>query len=91
VPSGDRFQPKRVIAFSPKCLIGFTEIRTLFTQSGVSGPTRAQSTRQDALASAAYAVAGHCRHLLADPSSHPRADVRAAREVVRWLELLDLL
>jgi hypothetical protein len=64
----------------------------LFTQSGVSGPTRAHSTRQDALASAAYAVAGHCRHLLGDVAgSHPRADVRAAREVVRWLEMLDLL
>lgn len=63
----------------------------LFTQSGVSGPTRPQVTRQDALVTAAYAVARHCRRLLGEASCHPRADVRAAREVMRWLELLDLL
>jgi hypothetical protein len=63
----------------------------LFSQSGVSGPTRHLPTRQDALTTAAHAVARHCNRLLASSSCQPRADVRAAKEVIRWLELLDLL
>lgn len=43
----------------------------LFSQSGVSGPTRPQATRQDALATAAHAVARHCRRLLGEASCHP--------------------
>jgi hypothetical protein len=63
----------------------------LLSQSGVSGPTRPMPTRQDALNSAAYAIAKHCRWLVANPGGQARDSVRAAREVIRWLELLDLL
>jgi len=63
----------------------------LLSQSGVSGPTRPLPTRQDALSSAAYAIAKHCRWLVANPDGQARDTVRAAREVIRWLELLDLL
>jgi hypothetical protein len=48
------------------------------------------AARQDALTSAAYAVV-HCHGLTVSPSGEPRAAVRAAKEVMRWLELLDLL
>jgi hypothetical protein len=63
----------------------------LLAQSGVSGPTRPLPTRQDALNSAAYAIAKHCRGLVANPGGQARETVRAAREVIRWLEVLDLL
>jgi hypothetical protein len=60
-----------------------------FAQSGASGPIRTMSSRQDVLASAAYSVARHCRWVLAN--TQPRDSLRAAREVLRWLEVLDLL
>lgn len=63
----------------------------LFSQSGVSGPTRPLSTRQDALTSAAHDVMRHCQRLITSATGQPRADARAAKEVIRWLELLDLL
>jgi hypothetical protein len=63
----------------------------LFTNSGTSGPTRPLSSRQDALAAAAHSVSRHCQRLLATAADHTKADVRAAKEVVRWLEGLDLL
>ncbi len=63
----------------------------LFSQSGVSGPTRPLPSRQDALSTAAHAVLRHCRCLITSAAASPRADVRAAKEIIRWLELLDLL
>jgi hypothetical protein len=62
----------------------------IFSQSGVSGPTRSLPTRQDALTAAAHAVMRHCQRLITSAAGQPRADVRAAKEVIRWLELLDL-
>ncbi|HLI60780.1 MAG TPA: hypothetical protein VKV21_14055 [Solirubrobacteraceae bacterium] len=61
--------------------------------TGTSGSTAPQPTRGDALVSAAHALARHCRMtLLAPASTHsPRAETRAAREVLRWLDALDLL
>lgn len=47
--------------------------------------------RQDALTSAAHAVMRHCQRLITSATGQPRADVRAAKQVIRWLELLDLL
>jgi hypothetical protein len=32
-----------------------------------------------------------CQRLITSAAGQPRADVRAAKEVIRWLELLDLL
>jgi hypothetical protein len=63
----------------------------LFSQSGVSGPTRSMPSRQDVLATAAHSIARHCRWLLAPATAQPRHSLRAAREVLRWLEMLDLL
>jgi hypothetical protein len=62
-----------------------------FSDTGVSGPTRPMPSRLDALSTAAYAVTRHCRRLLDSSASRSRADLRAATEVMRWLELLDLL
>ena len=62
-----------------------------FSGTGVSGPTRPMPSRLDALSTAAHAVARHCRRLLDSSASQARADRRAATEVIRWLELLDLL
>jgi hypothetical protein len=61
----------------------------LFSGTGVSGPTRPMPSRLDALTTTAHAVARHCRRLLNSPAG--RADRRAAAEVIRWLEALDLL
>jgi len=60
-----------------------------FSNTGVSGPTRLMPSRLDALSAAAHEVARHCRHLLQSPTG--RAGRRAAAEVMRWLEGLDLL
>jgi hypothetical protein len=62
-----------------------------FSGTGVSGPTRQMPSRLDALTTAAHAVARHCRRLLDSSASRSRADRRAAAEVLRWLEVLDLL
>ena len=62
-----------------------------FSGTGVSGPTRPMPSRLDALSTAAHAVARHCRRLLDSSASRSRADRRAAAEVMRWLEALDLL
>ena len=62
-----------------------------FSNTGVSGPTRPLPSRLDALSTAAHAVARHCRLLISPSAAQPRADIRAAKEVIRWLELLDLL
>jgi hypothetical protein len=59
--------------------------------SGTSAPTRRQLTRGDALGSAAHAVARHCRSILLNPERQRREDLRSAKEVIRWLESLDLL
>lgn len=57
---------------------------------GSSGWTRPQPTRHDALVSAAHALMRHCRAVVRQ-SAHRHPDVRAAKEVIRWLEYLDLL
>lgn len=59
--------------------------------SGSSGPTRPQSSRDDALVSAAYQLMKHCDAVLARNGSLPRADARAARQLVTWLGQIDLL
>ena len=59
------------------------------SNTGVSGPTRPMPSRLDALSAAAHEIARHCRRLLNSPAG--RADRRAAAEVMRWLEGLDLL
>lgn len=58
---------------------------------GASGKTKPQATRQDALASAAYRVNEYCESLLDRKAEFLACEVRAAREVVRWLGILDLL
>jgi len=63
----------------------------LLSRSGISGPTKPMQLRRDALASAAHAVAGHCQRVLASGDREPRCDVRSAREILRWLHLLDLM
>jgi hypothetical protein len=63
----------------------------VFSRSGTSGATKRQLTRRDALASAAHGLARHCGWILRTPNNQPREDVRSAREVLRWLEILDLL
>ena len=63
----------------------------LVSRDGASGATKAQATRQDALASAAYGVAEYCTAILDRKPANPTCDVRAAAEVMRWLQLLDLL
>jgi hypothetical protein len=60
-----------------------------FSGTGVSGLTRPMPSRLDALSTAAHAVARHCRRLLDSPVG--RADRKAAAEVMRWLEQVDLL
>ena len=57
----------------------------LFSQSGVSGPTRPLPSRQNALSMAAHAVLRHCRSLIISSAASPRADVRAAKEIIRSL------
>lgn len=59
--------------------------------TGASGPTRPMPSRLDALSSAAHEVARHCRRLLSSSAGAVRANLRAATEVMRWLEELDLL
>jgi len=59
--------------------------------SGTSGPTRPQSTRTDALVSAAYGLARHCHGVLARASAEPREAVTAARQLLRWLDQLGLV
>lgn len=63
----------------------------VFSSSGLSGATRAMPLRRDALASAAHAVAAHCRRVVAGADREPGTAVRAARETLRWLAYLDLL
>lgn len=58
---------------------------------GTSGCTPQQPTRHDALVSAAHALMRHCRAIVRRAECHRRSDVRAAKEVIRWLEYLDLL
>ncbi len=58
---------------------------------GTSGSTRAQTTRQDALVSAAYRVSKYCESILERKAAHVVCDVRAAAQVLRRLNLLDLL
>ena len=58
---------------------------------GTSGTTRRQPTRQDALTSAAHALARHCRRISSTTCDRSRHEVRAAKEVLRWLDILDLL
>lgn len=58
--------------------------------SGSSGTTRRQPTRHDALASAAHALARHCRRITST-CDQPRDELRAAKEILRWLDILDLL
>ncbi len=62
-----------------------------FSGTGVSGPTRQMPSPLDALSTGAHAVARDCRRLLDSSASRSRADLRAAREVLHWLEPLDLL
>ena len=59
--------------------------------TGTSARTRRQPTRGDALASAAHAVARHCQSILRSSEQQRRDDLRSAKEVIRWLEYLDLL
>ena len=63
----------------------------LLSRSGVSGPTKLVPLRRDALTSAAHAVAAHCQRVIARGGHEPPSDVRAAKEVRRWLQLVDLL
>ena len=63
----------------------------MLQQDGVSGATKPQATRQDALVSAAYGVAGFCRSILERKAGRTSREVRSAAEVMRWLQLLDLL
>jgi hypothetical protein len=69
--------------------LGYFDV--LSGDDGVSGLTKPQLTRQDALASAAYCVSQHCRSTIGHPAAHCRHSVRAAREVLRWMTNLDLL
>jgi hypothetical protein len=62
-----------------------------FSGTGISGPTRPMPSRLDALSTASHAVARHCRRILDSSTSRSRADLRAAKEVMQWLEQLDLL
>lgn len=59
------------------------------SQTRVSAVQLGRCPRLDALSAAAHEVARHCRRLL--DSSASRADRKAAAEVTRWLEQLDLL
>jgi hypothetical protein len=63
----------------------------MLQQDGVSGITKPQATRQDALASAAYGIAGFCRSILERKAGRTSREVRSAAEIMRWLQLLDLL
>ena len=63
----------------------------LLRGDGASGMTKAYTTRQDALVSAAYRVNEYCQSILERKGTNLAADVRAANHVVRWLELIDLL
>ena len=58
---------------------------------GSSGSTRPQVSRQDALASAAYQMVKHCELVLAQNGTVSRAEAQAARQIVRWLNQLDVL
>ena len=69
--------------------VGFHD--AVLPRSGSSGATRRQPTRRDALASAAHGLARHCRRVVGTSHQQPRDEVRAAREVLQWLETLDLL
>lgn len=62
----------------------------LLCRGGTSGTTKPQETRGDAITSAAYAIALYCRTVASDATCG-RVDVRAAREVLRWLTELDVL
>jgi hypothetical protein len=69
--------------------IGYHDL--VLGSGGSSGPTRPQTTRVDALVSAAYMVVKHCDAVLAQNGTAPRSDARAARQLLRWLRQLDLL
>lgn len=59
--------------------------------NGSDGVTKSQPSRYDALVSAAHALARHCERVLSRHQLTHRDEVRATREVLRWLEALDLL
>jgi hypothetical protein len=58
---------------------------------GSNGCTKAHATRQDALISAAYQLAGYCRDVIARGPAAQKSDVAAARQLLRWLQRLDLV
>jgi hypothetical protein len=58
---------------------------------GASGVTKPQASRQDALTSAAYDMRRYCQRILDRATASSRDDVRAAREVLRWMTRLELL
>ncbi len=59
--------------------------------NGSDGVTKPQPCRYDALVSAAHTLARHCERVLSRHQLTHRDEVRAARAVLRWLEVLDLL
>jgi hypothetical protein len=69
--------------------VGYHDL--LLDNGGTSGETRPQSSRQDALASAAYGLAGHCQALLSQRNGRMTPSTTAARQLLRWLAQIDLL
>ena len=59
-------------------------------RDGTSGSTRAHATREDALISAAYQLAEHC-HAVISRTTVTKSNVTAARQLLRWLQQLDLV
>lgn len=69
--------------------VGYHDL--LLGDGGSNGPTPALPARQDALASAAYRVMEHCEQVLAQNGACKKADARAAKRLLGWLQRLDLL
>jgi hypothetical protein len=69
--------------------IGYHDL--VLDQTGSSGATRPQSTRGDALASAAHGMAQHCNMILARRGGGPTSTMTATRQLLRWLAQVDLL
>lgn len=82
-----------LLATQPDCGSTWTGyyVALFFSETGVNGPTKPMPSRLDALSTAARAGGRHCPPLLDSSASQSRADLRAASEVMRWLEHVDLL
>ena len=68
--------------------VGYHDL--LLRWDGSNGSTRPHASREDALISAAYQLADRC-HAVISRKAVTKSDVTAARQLMRWLQQLDLV